>query len=74
MYYIQNKNAGYIGNAIVFWQKGRAERFIESEAKMLCLGNPEKNIAWPIDYIDFNEGNQKVTDMQYLKSENIKKF
>jgi hypothetical protein len=72
-----------MGNAIVFWAKGRngytadinkSEKFSEEEAKEICLGNPKKNIAWPVDYIDNNEGNQKVTDSQYLKPINIKTF
>lgn len=82
-YYIQNKNAGYLGNAILFWAKGRngytadldnSEIFTEEEAKDICNGNPDKNKAWPIDYIDTNKGIQRIVDSQYLKSENIKTF
>lgn len=82
-YYIQNTNAGYLGNALVFWAKGRhgytsdlnnCEKFSEEEAKQICLGNPEKNKAFPVDYIDNNEGIQRIVDCQYINSVNIKKF
>lgn len=80
MYYIQNTNAGYLGNAIIFWAKDRrgytanldnAHKFTEEEAKQICTGNPEKNKAWTVDYIDNNKGIQRVTDAQYLDSANI---
>ena len=82
-YYIQNTNAVYLGNAIIFWAKGRngytadlnnSHRFTEEEAKKICEGNPEKNKAWAVDYIDTNKGNQRVTDSQYLDSSNIKQW
>lgn len=82
-YYIQNTKAGYLGNAILFWAKGRngytadlnkSEQFDEAEAEQICSGNPEKNKAWPVDYIDNCEGVQKVVDHQYLNSANIKVF
>lgn len=82
-YYIQNTKAGYLGNAILFWAKGRngytadlnqSEQFEEEEAKKICIGNPDKNKAWPVDYIDSNEGIQRVVDHQYLRSSNIKNF
>lgn len=82
-YYIQNKSAGYLGNSIIFWAKNsrgytanlnNAEQFTEAEAKEICLGNPEKNKAWSVDYIDNNEGVQRVVDSQYLEEDNIKQF
>lgn len=82
-YYIQNKNAGYLGNAILFWQKGRcgytpnldnSEIFTEEEAQEICNGNPDKNKAWPVDYIDGNKGIMRIVDAQYLDLEEIKKF
>ncbi len=82
-YYIQNKEAGYLGNAIVFWAKERrgytsdlnnSHQFTEEEAKRICLGNPSKNKAWPVDYIDNNEGIKRVVDCQYLEDKNIVKF
>lgn len=83
MYYIQNYDQGYLGNAIIFWAKDRkgytaninnSHKFTEDEAKQICTNNPEKNKAWPVEYIDGNKGNQLVTDSQYLKQENIKIF
>jgi hypothetical protein len=80
LYYIQNKAAGYIGNAIVFWAQDRrgytsnldkAHQFTAEEAKVICLGNPEKNKAWPVTLIDTNEGTYRVVDSQYLDSDNI---
>ena len=80
-YYIQNTNAGYLGNAIIFWAKGRngytadlnnSHKFTEEDAEKICKGNPEKNKAWAVDYIDNNKGIQRVTDSQYLDSSNIK--
>lgn len=83
MYYIQNYDQGYLGNSIIFWAKDRkgytpdinnSHKFTEEEAKDICLNNPKKNKAWPVEYIDSNKGNQLVTDSQYLKQENIKIF
>ena len=82
-YYIQNWKAGYLGNAIVFWRKGRngytedldsAEIFSEAEAKEICLGDPIKNKAWPVKYIDSNKGIKRIIDSQYIFSEHIKTF
>lgn len=82
-YYIQNTKQGYLGNSIVFWEKGSngytakledAEQFDYEQAKTICLGDPVKNKAWPVDYIDNNKGTARVTDMQYLEKENITSF
>lgn len=82
-YYIQNKSAGFLGNAIIFWAKERrgytsnldnSHKFSEDEAKKICLENPEKNAAWPVDYIDNNKGVQRVVDSQYLSPGNIQNF
>lgn len=82
-YYIQNTERQYIGNSIVFWAKGsngytaklnNAEKFTYEEAKKICQGNPNKNKAWLVDYIDNNQGTALVTDSQYLDNANIIEF
>lgn len=82
-YYIQNKDAGYLGNAIIFWAKesrgytaniNNAEIFSEEEARKICNANPEKNKAWDVDYIENNQGIQKIVDSQYLDYSQIKSF
>ena len=82
-YYIQNKSQGYLGNAIFFWaleSKGYtakldfAEKFSYEEARRICKGNPDKNKAWEVDYIDNNKGTARLTDSQYLVNSNIIKF
>lgn len=82
-YYIQNKNAGYLGNAILFWAKdncgytadlNNSRIFTEEEAKQLCNDNPYKNKAWAVEYIDNNRGIQRIVDSQYLDSKNIVDF
>lgn len=82
-YYIQNTRAGYLGNSIMFWAKGRcgytaklenAEKFSYEEAKEICLEQPDKNKAWPVDYIENNEGTARVTDDQFLDKKVIVKF
>jgi hypothetical protein len=82
-YYIQNTAAGYLGNAIIFWalnSRGytanldNAQQFTEEEARVICKGNPQKNIAWPVDYIDNNKGIQRIMDSQYLESNKIAYF
>jgi len=79
-YYIQNTNAGYLGNAPIFWAQDsrgytcdlrKSHKFTESEAIKICMGNPEKNKAWPCEYIDGLESNQLVCDSQYLDSSQI---
>lgn len=82
-YYIQNKDRGYLGNAIFFWKKGcngytvdlnQSEIFTEEEAAEICKGDPSKNKAWPVEYINSNKGIQKIIDSQYIDEKNIKKF
>jgi hypothetical protein len=82
-YYIQNTHTGYLGNAIMFWKinnngytadLNNSKQFTEEEAKNICQGNPEKNKAWPVDYIDNNKGIQRVIDSQYIDSVHIKEF
>lgn len=82
-YYIQNTNAGYLGNAILFWKKGRngytadlnqSEQFNEEDAKFICNGNPSKNKAWPVDYIDNSKAIQRIADDQYLDKSQIATF
>lgn len=83
LYYIQNKQAGYLGNSIFFWSVGsngytakleNAHKFTYEEAKSICNGQPDKNKAWPVDYINNNKGTATVTDSQYLDNENIVDF
>lgn len=83
LYYIQNKHAGYLGNSIFFWAVGsngytakleNAHKFTYEEAKSICNGQPDKNKAWPVDYINNNKGTARVTDSQYLHEENIVDF
>lgn len=82
-YYIQNKNQGFLGNSLMFWALGnngytakltQAQKYSYEEAKKICQGNPSKNKAWPVDYIDNNKGTTPVTDAQYLDQDNIVKF
>lgn len=82
-YYIQNRAAGFLGNAIMFWARGNrgytaslenAEKYNYDDAKKICEGNPEKNRAWPCEYIDNNKGTTKHTDYQYLDTENAVNF
>jgi hypothetical protein len=83
-YYIQNRNAGYLGNSPMWWGLNRngytadlnkAGKYSEEEAKGICTNNPEKNVAWPVDYIDNNEkGIQRVIDSQHMDSNNVKNF
>lgn len=83
LFYIQNIDAGFLGNAIMFWRKGRcgytanldnSEIFTEDDAAKICRGNPSKNKAWPVKYIDKNKGIQRIVDSQYIFSEHIKTF
>lgn len=82
-YYIQNREAGYLGNAIIFWAKDsrgytanldNCQKFTEAEAKEICNGNPEKNKAWPVDYIDNNQGIQRIVDSLYCEHQKIVKW
>lgn len=83
LYYIQNTSAGYLGNSPMWWGVNRrgytanlnaAHKFTKEEAQQICLGNPEKNKAWPVDYIDGNEGIQRIVDSQYMDSSFIETF
>jgi hypothetical protein len=83
LYYIQNRDAGYIGNSIVFWNKDsnsytskleNSKKFYYEEAKSICKNSVSKYVAWPCDYIDNNIGTSRVTDSQYLDKKNIVNF
>lgn len=59
--YLRNKDAGYLGNAPVWWAKNgqgytayleNAERFDEQEAEKMMRHDPEKWEAWPCCLID----------------------
>lgn len=80
-YYIQNKNAGFLGNSPMWWALNsngytanleKAHKFTEAEARKIWEGNPEKNIVWPAHYIDNNPGIQRVVDSQYMESDRIR--
>lgn len=80
-YYIQNKDQGFLGNAPVWWANERrgytaylnnAHRFSYEEAKNICTINPNKNKAWPCEYIESKI--MQVVDDQHIESENIVKF
>ena len=82
-YYIQNTNAGFLGNSIYFWgQDGssytakleKAKKFTHKEAKDICEVDPKKYKAWPVEYIVNNDGTATVTDSQYLNREMIVDF
>jgi len=82
-YYIQNKSAGYLGNAIFFWgiddngytaNLDKSRIFTEEEARQTCDSNPDKFKAWPVGYIDTNKGIQRIVDSQYLDYDKIEKF
>ncbi len=58
LFYIQNANAGHLGNSFLWWGLNRsgytndlnaAHKFTEAEAKEICTGNPDKNKAWPCE-------------------------
>jgi hypothetical protein len=82
-YYIQNTNAGYLGNSIFFWALNsngytakleNAQKYRYEEAKKICEGNPHKNKAWEVEYIENNKGTARVTDSQYLEKDKIVVF
>lgn len=81
MFYIQNVDAGYVGNAIMFWKKGNAgytaniddsQMFTEAEARTICINNTAKNKAWSVDYINHNT--HRIVDHQYVSPEQTHKF
>ena len=82
-YYIQNVKAGYSGNASIFWAQNsngytadlnKAHQYTWDEAYEICISDPEKNRAWQVDYIDNNEGIQRIVDVQYLRTANVVNF
>jgi hypothetical protein len=82
-YYIQNRDSGFLGNSIIFWAQNsngytakleKAHQYTYEEAQAICQGDPSKNKAWAVDYIDNNIGTARVTDDQYLDKENIIDF
>ncbi len=83
LFYIQNANAGFLGNSFMWWglnhqgytnDLDKAHKFTEAEAKEICERNPKKNVAWPCDYVDESEGIQRQCDCQYLEPSVIHKF
>jgi hypothetical protein len=60
-YYIQNKHAGYLGNAPIWWAKGgkgytayilNAERFTEANANQMVADDPHNLAMYRCDYVD----------------------
>ena len=77
LYYIMNKNAGYLGNSPMWWGLNHngyvanldtAGKYSFEEAEIICRGNPEKNKAFEVDYIDNCKGIQRIVDSQYIDS------
>lgn len=61
MYYVQNVNAGYVGNNPMWWKIGAngytsylddAEKFTEEAAKELVKSDRRKWRAWPVDLVE----------------------
>ena len=61
LYYIQNKDAGFLGNSPVWWAKRSqgytayincAEQFNKDDAESIVKGNPDKNKMFLCDHID----------------------
>lgn len=61
LFYVQNVNAGYVGNNPVFWAKGgngytsyidNAERFTEADARKLVMSDRRKWRAWAVELIE----------------------
>jgi hypothetical protein len=74
-YYIRNKDAGYLGNAPVWWSKGgqgysayleKAERFSKEDAYKKVNMDSDKFEAFPCDLIDVKT--HTVFDCQDIKS------
>ena len=75
-YYIRND--GYLGNALIWWKKGRngytcdirdAEKFTKEDAKKNC--SRKQDTAYECDYIDNLLKAQKlIIDCQYVDDEN----
>lgn len=61
LYYIRNKDAGYSGNALIWWGKNcagytayinGAGRYTKVEADDICRSNPHKNVPYKCSDID----------------------
>ena len=75
LYYIRNE--GYLGNALMWWEKGRggytpdirqAEKFTLEEAENIC--SRHEDTAYSCEYIDNLIAAQKlIIDCQYVDSE-----
>lgn len=61
LYYVRNKNAGYLGNAPTFWAKGGqgytayilgAERFTKEDAEKLVKQDPDKWEMYNCAHVD----------------------
>ena len=70
MYYIQNKERGYVGNCILWWRKkdsgystklSQAKKFSKKEAKEIC-GNNKGFVMWKCKYTE--DRAELTVDMQ----------
>lgn len=76
MEYFYIRNEGFLGNALIWWQKGggytcdikKAETFTEERAKEICK-RPEDS-AYSVKYIDgLIEAQKLIIDSQYVNEE-----
>ena len=75
-YYVQNIEAGYVGNCLLWWRKGgkgytcdlnQAQKFDESDEQLLKLAKNKKFKVWERFYIDLCS--TRMVDMQSLVPE-----
>lgn len=61
MYYLRNKERGYLGNSPMWWAQGgvgytdnldKAEKFVPERAKEFVRENPDKWEAWACEQVD----------------------
>ena len=72
LYYIRHE--GYLGNALIWWKKGRngytadireAEKFTKDEAESIC--SRPQDTAYKVGYIDpLIEAQKLIIDCQYV--------
>ena len=74
MEYFYIRNEGYLGNALIWWQKGggytcdirKAEMFTEEQAKSICKRTEDS--AYNYKYIDnLLEAQKLIIDAQYVE-------
>jgi hypothetical protein len=76
-YYVQNVDAGYVGNCLLWWRKGgsgytcdlsQAEKFDESDEHLIKLSKDPKFRVWDRFYIDLCS--VRMVDQQSLLMSN----